>query len=1097
MRQKILRDTRRFLSGLVSLLLICSILLGNTAFAFISGSGSTKIVHNEEREIAKGVVWNKWHGVTSDGKTKVGHTITFNPLTSDAFVMAAYGYNVNSRVTLSSSSYLVEQEGVKVIGGINGDFYYVETGIPIGMMIQNGRLVSYSTTKWNAIGFREDGTVHIGEPLLEMQFTVNGKTFGFNNFNKSQNDWGPYLYSQDFGPNTGSSVPSIEVVLDIFSGEIAVGKTVTATVSQVKTNAKSTPIGQNQLVLSARNEKMGYEPLKYLKPGDVVEFSFKDVTGQWSNVSQAIGGEKILINNGVIQSGLSTTDYNPVSAIGVKANGDVVIFQADGRTTLSQGLSSYETARFLYDLGCVKAIKLDGGGSSAIIARMPGHKSPGLQNTPSDGKERANSNSLLLVSKRSIDIKNGLSEPGTEATRLHVYPKKTYALPKATVQYNVLATDDYYFATDVPNDVQWYTNAGTFDSGKRLKVTTGPGSYPVYAANDDILGSAELIILGSVTSLKPSHSVIYAVPGESVDLSCEAYYYNIKVAADDTSFTWKVEGNIGTISEDGKFTAANNAQAKGRIVVSYGNTSAYIDVVFPDPPDVIEDFESNSNWSASKEKAKSATASVIENKDIAKSGTKVLKVDYDFTLDNGVEKGIAGAYAYRVNPDTGEQLNINLSKDPAAIGMWVYGDNSRTWLRAQLKDGSGQKFYIDFTPEYNPSTGTGGIDWTGWKYVEAKIPSGRKGPFTIEMPVRIMCTRDDMRTKGTLYIDRIQAVYTASASDNEPPVINISPELNQSVINANKVSLVANLFDDRSGVDIKSIEVSLDSLNLPFNASVNTDGTVVLKSELGAELPLADGLHRVNFKYADNFGNKGTKTIEFTVDTGAPQIIASTQGTVEEGGTFTTQISVKNPKNLRKVYMDFIFDPSKVEIVDADPNISGKQIALAPGVKAGKIITHRIDEVNGRITLEIDNLLNYSTASQAEFGTITFKAKQAFGESTELNLRLGAMIVGQNPKSQTFALPRMKTSIDYDLVLTVTGTRAGEPTVFTLTDKNGNPVSGAGIYLNNFETPLFRTGDDGRYETRLLTQFPVGTELEFRCIKDGKKSNKVKVVITE
>ena len=90
MRQKFLRDTRRFLTGFVSVLLICSILSGTASFAFISNSGSTRIVHNEEFEIAKGVVLNKWQGITTDGKLKAGHTITFDPKTSDAMIMTAW-----------------------------------------------------------------------------------------------------------------------------------------------------------------------------------------------------------------------------------------------------------------------------------------------------------------------------------------------------------------------------------------------------------------------------------------------------------------------------------------------------------------------------------------------------------------------------------------------------------------------------------------------------------------------------------------------------------------------------------------------------------------------------------------------------------------------------------------------------------------------------------------------------------------------------------------------------------------------------------------------------------------------------------------------
>ena len=128
------------------------------------------------------------------------------------------------------------------------------------------------------------------------------------------------------------------------------------------------------------------------------------------------------MDNGAIVSGLSSSNCNPATAIGVKANGDVVLYQIDGRSSVSQGASSLEVAQFLYDLGCVEAIQLDGGGSSAIIAQKPGYRSPGLLNSPSDGKERANSNSILLVSKRSIEIKDGTAEAGKEAKKLHMYP---------------------------------------------------------------------------------------------------------------------------------------------------------------------------------------------------------------------------------------------------------------------------------------------------------------------------------------------------------------------------------------------------------------------------------------------------------------------------------------------------------------------------------------------------------------------------------------------------------------------------------------------------------------------------------------------------
>lgn len=1088
MRQKIWRTTEKFLAFLLSAVLIISLCFYDV-FAYITDFNSTTIFYNDEREIGRGVVLNDWQGVSSDGSLKNGHTITFNPKTSDAMVLAAFGKSVNSRVTLSSLSYLTEQQGVSVIGGINGDFYHLANGIPVGIMIQDGRLVSHSTTKWNAIGFKEDGSVVIGSPEIEMKAIINETEYPFNNFNKAQDDWGPYLYSEDFGPNTGSTVPSIEIILDINYGEPAMGKVTVATVKEIRKDTKATPIGKNQLVLSARNGKIGQYALSQFKVGDVVTFQFNDKTGQWADVKQAIGGDQILINNGTITNGLSKTNYQPSTAIGVKADGEVVLFEVDGRSNASKGVSSYEIAQFLYKLGCVKAIQLDGGGSSAMIARKPGYKSPGLINVPSDGSERANSNGILLVSKQSVAVKNGTAQPGTTASKLHIYPGTVYALPKAVVKYSVLATDDYFFPVQVPKDLYWVSDAGTFDAEGKLTVSKASGNYEVKVYGDYATGTSELKVINSITSIKPSQSSVSIAPGTSIDLSCEAYYRTIKVASSDESFTWEVQGGIGTITPQGVFTAAPGASGNGKIIVRYGNVSASIDVTVSSSSDVLEDFENGSKWGTSSDRAKSVAASVVTNKELAKSGSNLLKVDYDFTLADGVQKGVAGAYAFKLNPSTGAKTGITLNSNVTGIGMWVYGDNSKTWLRATLKDARGESFNIDFTTEYRPDTQKGGIDWTGWKYVEASIPSGKTGPFTLETPIRIMCSRDDMRTKGTIYFDMIRAVTGAGQKDTQPPVLNVTSPVDNSTANVNKINLEATL-SDTSGVDEKSINVLLDAAQVPVTATVS-NGTAVIKAALGSDLPLADGLHRLTFNYADLLGNKGTKTISFKVETGNPQIIAATTPTVKEGGTFTTTLSVKNPKSLKKVYIDLRYDPEKVEVVDADAKTAGKQVLLESWVKKGKTITHLVDEAKGRIVLEIDNLANLSTGSEIKFGDITFKAKNTMKDSAKVYLNLGAMIVGTNPRSQRFCLDDMETRLVYDLNLTVTGTKAGEITTITVTDPNGNPVSGAGIHINDTSIPLWVTNDKGQVTTGILTQLTTGTRVTLRAIKDGKQSNQV------
>ncbi|NLP00116.1 MAG: hypothetical protein GX386_07475 [Clostridiaceae bacterium] len=1088
MRKNFLKVQKSLLALFLCLTLVFS-MAGNVALAYVSGFGNTSIFHNEERKIAEGVVLNRWNGITGSNAYKAGQTITFNPKTSDAMVLAAYGNSVSSRVTLSSMSKIEEQkQGISIIGGINGDFYYLENGVPIGLLVQNGRLISYSNTKWNAVGFNQDGTVIIDMPNFEMYYTLNGKKFTFGNFNKPQNDWGPYLYSSDFGPNTGSTVPSLEAVLDITEGDLKIGGTVKAVISAIKINAKATPIGENQLVLSARNGKTGFSSMADFRIGDELVFRFNDPENKWINVTQAVGGDTILINNGVVTSGLSSSNYNPVTAVGVKANGEVVFYQVDGRSTSSQGVSSAEVAQFLHKLGCVKALQLDGGGSSAIIARMPGHSSPGLLNNPSDGRERANSNSLILVSKSSVNIKEGTETNSSAAANLHVYPGKVYALPGAAVQYSVLATNKHYLPAQLPSSIEWVTGTGTIDKNGLLQVGNDTGTFHVMAADRNIAGSSSVTVLDRVTSIKPSKSVLTLLPGDKIDLSCEAYYYNMKVNSSDSSFDWQVEGNIGTITGDGVFTMADNASGSGRIIVKYGNTSAYIDVVIPATPNSIEDFENQISWGYSSVRAKSANVSIIQDKEMARSGSGLLKLDYDFTLGNGVETGVAGVYAYTLNPNTKAKTELAINGSPNAIGMWVYGDNSKTWLRASVKDGSGQSFYIDFTPDYNPTNGTGGIDWTGWKYVEAKIPSGRKGPFTLETPIRVMCSRDDMRTKGTLYFDQIRAVYT-DGNIAQAPVVKVTSPADKAVIKTAKTPLTAEIIKGANGanIDANSVKVLLDGTELT-NISVEGTENVLIKGELGSDSILSDGQHTLTVNYSDMAGNRRTHTITFTVDTGAPQVTAATDATVIEGGSFNTTMSVKNPKNLKKIYVDFEYDPTKLEPVDQDSSTPGIQVALESWAKKGTIIANRIDEKNGRVLIVIDNLTNLSVADTSKLATITFKAKPGFGDEAQIKLHLGAMIVEGREQSQRFPLPDMKVSRDYPLIIKAEGIKPGETTTITVTDRNGQPVAGAGIYLNDLSYPFWQTDANGQVVTNILTQLLTGEPLSIRAKKDNLAS---------
>lgn len=60
-------------------------------------------------------------------------------------------------------------------------------------------------------------------------------------------------------------------------------------------------------------------------------------------------------------------ESHPRTAAGYTPRGELVLVVVDGRQAESRGLSLAELAQVMRDLGCVEALNLDGGGSSALI----------------------------------------------------------------------------------------------------------------------------------------------------------------------------------------------------------------------------------------------------------------------------------------------------------------------------------------------------------------------------------------------------------------------------------------------------------------------------------------------------------------------------------------------------------------------------------------------------------------------------------------------------------------------------------------------------------------------------------------------------------
>lgn len=146
---------------------------------------------------------------------------------------------------------------------------------------------------------------------------------------------------------------------------------------------------------------------------------------------EAISGPIYLLQNGEIQV-TADGSMNPRNSVGIRADGSVVFFMAEGRLApRSIGMDCYEVAAILKDAGCVTALYLDGGGSATFAAREEGGELKMLSK-PSDGHERTISSGMLCISTESQD---GVFDHAVISPREELYT------PGSAVQFSAVGVD--------------------------------------------------------------------------------------------------------------------------------------------------------------------------------------------------------------------------------------------------------------------------------------------------------------------------------------------------------------------------------------------------------------------------------------------------------------------------------------------------------------------------------------------------------------------------------------------------------------------------------------------------------------------------------
>ncbi|WP_355316508.1 phosphodiester glycosidase family protein [Paenibacillus jiagnxiensis] len=1052
----------RQINALVVLLLLLSMLqpelYARAAFDVPPVSGYGQIMDSRQTELAPDANYIWMDVQDARGRQKI-HAVQFNPGSDHLELHAGTkSGTVYGMEPLTEMAAYADKPGNRVIAGINGDFYEISgyaTGVPNGLFMDEGVILNSGTSSY-AFGLTADGRSLYGKPVLQKNITIGGQTSYLTSINRLRGENQLVLFAPDYSASTKSSNDGDEFVLDVLEGEVKSGQTMRLKVAEVRLNQGDTPLREGQVVLSASGDKRTLT--QGLKAGDELSASFA-LEGEWSEAELAIGGQGPLVKDGVVQTGVGPSGVHPRTAIGTKADGSIVLFEVDGRAPgFSEGMETAELASIMQEMGVVNAMNLDGGGSSTLVARMPGTEGVQMMNQGSDGYERKIGNGLLLVNTAP-------EEPA--ASRLAVQPGAERILQGASFTFKAAGIDANGHPAPYQGELSWEVDPalGTMDSSGVFTAGQTAGTGTVRASAGNAAGTAQIEVVDKLTALEFPDQVKTYSNGEKAVLSVKALRSGQTIQAGNDSFAWRVEGDIGTVDEHGVFTATDQNAAKGKIYVTYGNVEASFEVNVGLPPVMLEDFEDGiGSYKASSTLANHVSISEVTDPDYVRGGSRAVKLEYDFTGTTGT----SGAYLTATSTDS----RIQIPGYPEKISMWVYGDGQKHWLRGQLRDGANAAIPVNFT-EQNI-----GVDWTGWKYVEVEVPKGKTTPLTMDMPVRYMETKNTNKTAGAIYIDDIRAIYGPLEEDRTPPIFKDMVPASNEMVKTGTPTISVTAEDDgydpvqhpgTTLIDPDTIRVYIDGQQVEYGF-YPPKGQISYKPKT----PLTEGRHKVKVAVRDLSGNQTIQEWYFTVNLGSPFYVYDTPDTLYAGQTYTLDIFAEKAAELKEGHVAFRFDPAAVSELEVVRGSKVSEAQLVPKIE-GDTVTLELHGLNeaGLADDELIGQIRYKVRSDYIGPHTLEEAAQPLSKPLTIAFASGSVTstkgAGQ-PISFTGAdveaIVRTKLNLNWDPYEIAQGYEAS----FTVTGEDGAAAEGAKLLLDGVEVPRAAADAAGVLRTDLATR---------------------------
>lgn len=271
----------------------------------------------------------------------------------------------------------------QAVAAVNGGYFSLD-GSLIGNTRINGETAGTTYYTRTSLGIMADGSLQLAESEYYGEVNVAGKKVYLSGVNCPRGENTTILYNDLFGSTTGTNEYGKEYV-------IQEGK-VTA-INQA--NSKIPAGGQ---VISVHGTAQN--AFAKVKVGDKITIG--ESFGQaFEGADTVIGAGPELLQKGQVHVTATQEQFPsdiakgraPRTAMGIKADGNVILLVVDGRQSHSIGTTLTETAELLQKFGATEGFNLDGGGSSEMVVQGS------VINSPSDGSQRPVGSAVLLVRK--------------------------------------------------------------------------------------------------------------------------------------------------------------------------------------------------------------------------------------------------------------------------------------------------------------------------------------------------------------------------------------------------------------------------------------------------------------------------------------------------------------------------------------------------------------------------------------------------------------------------------------------------------------------------------------------------------------------------